>query len=135
MEAAAASSTEIHLLGWSVILLFAHIVAQTLFYIRDTGRGYALTNREEDRPVTPVTDRLTRGLHNFIETYPAFIGLALALAVTGKTGGTGATGALIWFWARLVYVPVFAAGIIVLRTAVWTVSVIGLLLMLIRLMA
>lgn len=132
---AAANSTEIHLLAWSVILLLVHIVVQVLFYTRDTGQGYALSNREEDRPVTPVTDRLTRGLRNFIETYPAFIGLALALAVTGKTGGIGATGALIWFWARLVYIPVFAAGIIVLRTAVWAVSIIGLILMLIRLMA
>jgi len=62
-------------------------------------------------------------------------GLALALAVTGKHGGLGATGALVWFWARVVYVPVFAAGIAGLRTGVWTVSMIGLLLMLIQLMS
>ncbi len=60
--------------------------------------------------------------------------LALALAVTGKTGGLGATGAQVWFWARVVYVPIYAAGIPYLRTLVWTISAIGLILMLIALL-
>ena len=128
------ASTEIAVLGWSVILLIVHIAAQTVALARDTGAAYALSSRDEPRDVSPLTGRLTRGLRNFIETYPAFIGLALALAVTGKHGGLGATGALVWFWARVVYVPVFAAGIAGLRTGVWTVSMIGLVLMLIQLM-
>lgn len=132
---AAAGSTEITMLGWSVVLLLVQVIAQTLFFARDAGLGYAMSSRDVGQPVTPVTDRLTRGLRNFVETFGAFIGLALALAVTGKTGGLGATGALIWFWARVVYVPVFAMGIPMLRTGVWGVSIIGLVLMLIRLMS
>jgi len=126
------ASTEIAVIGWSVILLILHIVAQTVSLSKDTGAAYALSSRDEAKDVSPLTGRLTRALRNFIETYPAFIGLALALAVTGKHGGLGATGAL---WARVVYVPVFAAGIAGLRTGVWTVSMIGLLLMLIQLMS
>lgn len=129
------SSTEIAVLGWSVILLILHIVAQTVALARDTGAAYALSSRDEVRDVSPLTGRLTRALRNFIETYPAFIGLALALAVTGKHGGLGATGALVWFWARVVYVPVFAAGIAGLRTGVWSVSMIGMVLMLVQLMS
>jgi uncharacterized MAPEG superfamily protein len=131
---AAAGSTEIHVIAWSVILLFVHIVVQTLSLTKDGGLGYAMSNRDGEVAISPVTDRLTRGLRNFVETYAAFIGLALALALTGKTGGLGATGALIWFWARVVYVPVFAAGIPGLRTGVWTISIVGLVLMLVRLM-
>ena len=128
------SSTELTVLGWSVVLLLVHIVVQTLALIGDCGPSYALSNRDGSRVPGPVTQRLTRGLANFLETYAAFVGLALALAVSGKAGGLGATGAVIWFWARLVYVPVFAAGIPMLRTLVWTVSVIGLVMMLGRLM-
>jgi uncharacterized MAPEG superfamily protein len=117
-----------------VILLLVHVVIQTLSLTRDGGLGYALSNRDGDVAISAVTDRLTRGLRNYVETYGAFVALALALAVTGKTGGLGATGALIWFWARVVYVPVFAAGIPGLRTGVWTISIIGLILMLSRLM-
>jgi uncharacterized MAPEG superfamily protein len=129
------ASTEIAVLGWSVILLIVIIVAQTLALAKDTGAAYALSARDEAKNVSAVTSRLTRGLRNFLETYPAFVALALALAVTGKHGGLGATGALVWFWARVAYVPIFAAGIAGVRTAAWTVSIIGLVLMLIRLMS
>ncbi|WP_421915564.1 MAPEG family protein [Mesorhizobium sp.] len=134
MEVAAAS-TEIMVLGWSVILLLVHIVVQSLSLMKDGGPGYAMSNRDGEVGISLVTDRLTRGLRNFVETYGAFVALVLALAVTGKTGGLGATGALIWFLARLVYVPVFAFGIPGVRTLVWIISIIGLVLMLIRLMA
>ena len=76
-----------------------------------------------------------RALKNLLETYPAFIALALALVVTGKTGGIGATGAWLWLLARVVYVVLYAAGIPVVRTLVWIASILGLVLMLIRLMA
>ena len=61
--------------------------------------------------------------------------LALALVVTGKTGGIGATGAWLYLIARVVYVVLYASGIPVVRTLVWVASIIGLVLMLVRLMA
>ena len=82
-----------------------------------------------------VAGRLLRALKNLLETYPAFIALVLALVVTGKTGGLGATGAWLWLVARVVYVVLYAAGIPVFRTLVWSASIIGLVLMLIRLMS
>jgi uncharacterized MAPEG superfamily protein len=88
MEAAAAS-TEITVLGWSVILLIVHIVLQTLVFAKDAGAGYALSNREDVKSLSPLTNRLTRSLRNFVEVHGAFV----ARAVTGKTGGLGATGA------------------------------------------
>src|SRR5262245_43113219 len=109
---AAANSTEIAILAWSVILLIVHLTAQTVALAKDTSPAYALSSRDEHKDVSLLTGRLTRALRNFLETYAAFVGLALALAVTGKTGGLGATGALIWLLARVIYVPVFAAGIV-----------------------
>ena len=41
--------------------------------------------------------------------------------------------AQLYFWARLIYVPVYAAGIPYLRTLVWTVSIVGIVLVLIAL--
>ena len=127
--------TELTVLAWSVVLLLVHVVVQTLSLVKDGGLTYAMSNRNGEVAISLLTDRLTRGLRNFAETYGAFVGLALALAVTDKTGGLGTAGALVWFWARVVYVPIFAAGIPVLRTGVWTVSVIGLVMMLIRLLS
>jgi uncharacterized MAPEG superfamily protein len=39
-------------------------------------------------------------------------------------------GAQLYFWARLVYVPVYAAGIPYLRTLIWAASIVGIVLLL-----
>ena len=65
----------------------------------------------------------------------SLIVLSLALALTGKTGGNGALGAEIWLAARVIYVPLYLAGVPFLRTLVWTASIIGLIMMLVKLLA
>ncbi len=136
MEAAAAS-TEIWVLGWSVVLLIAHILVQALSLdlAGDLSAKYLLGPRDENRvSKSVVAGRLLRSLRNMLETYPAFIALALALAVTGKTGDLGAVGAVTWLLARVAYAILYVAGVPVLRTIVWFVSIIGLVLMVVRLM-
>jgi uncharacterized MAPEG superfamily protein len=128
--------TEIVLLGWGVVLLLVQLVLYATPAVLELGIGYALSPRDEGRrPKGVVTCRLGRAFANLMETFPAFAALALALAVTGKAGGLGAAGAHIWFWSRVVYVPVYALGIPGLRTAVWTVALVGIILMLIALLA
>lgn len=134
MEAVAAS-TEIWVLGWSTALLLAQVIAQASA-TGDLGPKYLFSARDENRvSKSVVAGRLLRALHNLLETYPAFIALALALALTGKTGGIAATGAMLWIVARVVYVVLYAAGVPVLRTVVWLASIVGLVMMLIRLMS
>ena len=82
-----------------------------------------------------LAGRLLRALHNLLETYPAFIALVLALALTGKTGGIAATGAVLWIAARVLYVVLYATAVPVLRTIVWIASIVGLVMMLVRLIA
>jgi len=133
MEAAAAS-TEIWVLGWSAVLLVVQIFAQAGAGA-DRGQDYLLGARDEARGSrSTVAGRLDRALRNLLETYPAFIALAVALALTGKTGGIGAAGALVWIIARVAYVPVYAAGISVIRSLIWFASIIGLAMMFVRLM-
>ena len=128
-----AASTEITVLGWSVVLLLVQIIAQASAS-GDLGPAYLFSARDEGRKSGSVlAGRLDRALKNLLETYPAFIALALALVVTGKTGGLGATGAWIWLVARIGYVVLYATGIPVARTLFWFASIIALVLMLIRL--
>ena len=54
-----------------------------------------------------------------------FLAVVLAAQIAGKSA-QAAMGATIFFWARLVYWPVYLAGIVYLRTLVWFVSIIGL---------
>lgn len=129
-----AAPTEITVLVWSAVLLLVQVVAQATASA-DLGPTYLFSPRDEPRESSSlVARRLYRALHNLIETYPAFIALTLALVVSGKTGGIAAAGAWLWLIARVVYVVVYAAGIPVVRTLVWLASIIGLVLMLVRLM-
>ena len=54
----------------------------------------------------------------------------LLVTFLNKTSATTALGAQVYFWARLLYFPAYASGIPVVRTVLWTVSVIGLVMVL-----
>lgn len=132
---AAATSTEIWILGWSALLLLVQVALQALSTY-DLGPAYLLGPRDQKREARNVlAGRLERALKNFLETYPAFIAIVVALVVTGKSGGLAAAGAWIWLAARVIFVPVYAAGIPILRSVIWLVSALGLVLMFIRLVA
>ncbi len=97
----ALDTTEMTVLSWSVVLLLAQVAAQA-FASYDLGPRYLLGPRDENRPRNVLAGRLARALRNLLETYPAFIAVALALVVTEKAGGIAATGAWMWLagaWA------------------------------------
>jgi len=126
---------ELTLLGWSVVLLVVAVMVQGQLATRELGVGWNAGPRDGDRrPQGVMAGRAQRALDNFKETYPAFIALALALAVSGRTGGLGAAGALLWFAARIIYHPLYLFGVPYLRSLTWVVAMFGLLLMLIRLL-
>lgn len=45
-----------------------------------------------------------------------------------------ATGAALWFWARVAYIPAYASGIPLVRSIAWFASLGGLLLMILPLL-
>jgi len=126
--------TELTILGTSVILLVVHIMLQGQTATRDRGLAWNAGPRDggAEKPLGPLAGRAARALSNYQETYPAFIALALGLAVTGQTGGLGAAGAILWLIARIVYIPLYLLGVPYVRSLVWVAAMLGLLLMLIR---
>ena len=122
-------SIEIQMLCWSVALGLVQLIISTTLSVKDWGLPYASSPRDTPMPaVTALTGRLLRAFHNFRETFVYFAVSVLLVTVLNKTNAHTALGAQLYFWARLVYVPVYAAGIPFLRTAVWTASVIGLVM-------
>ena len=125
--------TELLLLGWSTVLLFAYVMIQGQTATRDRGLDWNAGPRDgEQKPLGEMAGRAERALKNFQETYPVFVALALGLAVTDRTGGLGTIGAWLWFVARIAYIPLYLFGIRYVRSLAWLASILGLLLMLIR---
>jgi uncharacterized MAPEG superfamily protein len=126
--------SELTCLVLSVLLWLAHVLTQAIVARGEFGDAYLFTPRDTEPPVKGLSyGRATRALANYVENYGPFIALALALIATGQGGGLGALGATIWILARIIYLPIYLMGVIYVRTALWAISVIGLLLMLYRL--
>ena len=120
--------TTIQALIWSGILTFAMLVLGLLFRTRAWSPGgimIAFGNREGVIAPLGLGGRADRAAQNQIEAMAMFLAVVLAAQLAGKAP-QAALGATVFFWARLIYWPVYAAGIIYMRTAVWFVSIIGL---------
>lgn len=91
-------------------------------------------NREGLAPCTGWAGRAHRAHQNMLESLVLFAALVLIAVVAGKTNATTLLGAQLFFGARLVYAVVYPAGIPWLRTGVWFVSVIGLILIFLQLL-
>jgi uncharacterized MAPEG superfamily protein len=131
MDAAVlAASPFVALLGWSVLLLAFHVALQGAGSMLEFGPSWNAGPRDEDKkPSGKFAGRAARASRNLQETYPAFVGLALALAIAGDPSGWGLTGAWIWFACRILYIPLYLAGIPYIRSLVWLGSLAGLLVM------
>jgi uncharacterized MAPEG superfamily protein len=83
--------------------------------------------RDDTKPVGVVAARLDRALKNFLETFPLFAAALLACAAVGKLGSTHTIyGSAAYVIGRALYVPLYALGTPLLRTIVWTVSILGI---------
>ena len=97
------------------------------------GMEWGLGNRETPLQVPEWAARAQRAHANLVENLASFAILVLVAQVAGKTNGWTALGAQLFFWARVVHVVVYTAGIIGLRTAVFFVGVLGELIILVQL--
>jgi len=127
---------ELQMLCWSAALGLTQLLIAAALSTRDKGVAHNLSPRDsEGAPVSVLTGRLQRAFANFRETFVFFAVAVLMVTVLNKESELSAWGAHLYFWARLAYVPVYAAGIPGLRSAIWTVSLLGIVLILLSLLA
>jgi uncharacterized MAPEG superfamily protein len=123
---------ELKLLMAAVIIGLAQIVwAAAAGSGGERDLAWLLGPRDEARPVSGVAARLSRALANVIETFPRFAVALLACDFAGKFGPLTYWGAMLYVVGRLLYVPIYAAGLSVVRTLVWTVSMVGIVMVIV----
>ena len=114
----------------SVAFGMAHIVLTAHSASRQ--RGYRWTASPRDQvvpPLTGVSGRIERGLQNFLETFPFFIAAVLVANALELHNAYTEWGALLYFWGRVVYLPLYAFGIRIVRSIAWNVATLGIVLM------
>lgn len=127
---------ELKILAYSAVLLVIYILAATQLKTAQYGAKWNMGARDEAVPApSPVTGRLVRAQANFLETFPIAIVALLGVVVANRTSGSTALGGWIWLGARVVYLPLYAAGIPFVRTIVWGVSIAGLVMVIWPLLA
>jgi uncharacterized MAPEG superfamily protein len=92
--------------------------------------GYRWAGGPRDEPRLPLTNlagRLERALANFLETFPLFAAAVLVAHAAGWHDWMTVWGEL-YLVARVVYVPLYAFGVPIVRSLAWNVATIGIIL-------
>ena len=126
-------SMDLKYLLFSVLLTFVQVLIAAASANQAVGLNTLAGNREGMGDLTGFAGRARRAHLNMIENMVLFTALVLVAAVAGKANAMTAMGALIFFWARLIYAAIYLLGIPWLRTLAWFVSVIGMVMIAIQL--
>jgi uncharacterized MAPEG superfamily protein len=128
-------AVELKLLGVAVVVGLVQLLwAAAAARAQQGDLKWAVGPRDTPMPLGGVAARLDRAFWNFAETFPFFTAAVLACAVAGKLGsdltvwGSGAYVA-----ARALYAPLYASGVPSIRTLVWLVAMIGIVMVLVAL--
>jgi uncharacterized MAPEG superfamily protein len=124
-------TTLLQLVVWMTLLTWVSIMAAAFLRNREwtpEGMKLGLSNRDSLPDPTPLGGRAVRASSNTQENFILFLALALTAHAVGADE-QATLGAQVFFWSRLVYLPVYWAGITYVRSLIWGVGTVGLALM------
>lgn len=125
---------ELVLVVWAVALTVVQMLIALSGAALQVGLPMLSSNRDKMPPLTGWVGRAQRAHFNMLESLVLFVALVLVAVVAGKTNQTTLLGAQLFFWGRVAYAAIYLAGIPWVRTGVWLVSVIGLVLIFLQLL-
>ncbi len=125
---------ELKLLALSIVLGLVQIILTS--HAASIQRGYVWTASSRDAfmpALTGLAGRLARALQNFIETFPLFATGVLIAHVAATHSWMTEWGVQLYFWGRIAYLALYAAGVFLLRSLAWNVATLGIVLILLSL--
>ena len=111
--------TELGILGLYGLVVLATIFAQVLTAQAQVGLPMLLKPRDDIPKLTGIAGRMERAQLNSIVALALVAPAILILATKGNSTATTLLAAQIFLIARILYVPVYAAGLPWARTLVW----------------
>ena len=120
---------EFILLALTLILALVQIGAAGMARTAELGGKWNAGPRDgEVPPPGRLAGRLMRAQANLFETLPLFAAAVIMAHIAGKDGTLTALGAHLYFFGRLIYLPLYAFGVPYVRSLVWLVAATGLVM-------
>jgi uncharacterized MAPEG superfamily protein len=118
---------ELKLLVAAAVLGLIQLLIAAAAARRQQSLAWAAGARDEPMPITGVAARLDRAFRNFMETFGFFAVAVIVAYLGGKIGNPLVLwGEVAYLVTRVVYVPLYAAGVPRVRTLAWAVSIVGI---------
>jgi len=106
----------------AVINIFWAAAART----KELGAKWNAGPRDETPPPGRIAGRLLRAQANLYETLPLFLGAVALVHLAGKEGMLSIWGTHLYFFARVIYLPLYRWGVTGLRSLAFLASLAGL---------
>lgn len=126
-------SVELTLLVWAVALAVVQTGITAVGGISQAGMAAMAGNREPAPDLTGWVGRAVRAHRNLLESLVLFAILVLVAHAAGTSNEMTVLGSKLFFWARVAFAVVYIIGLPWVRTAVWAVGTVGLVLIFLQL--
>lgn len=131
LDAFGSMHPEILVAAWGAVLLLVNIFLAGHLKTKQYGADWNIGARDEAMPpLEPRAARVKRAQDNLAETFPIVVVALFGVVLAGRTSEVTTIGAWVWLAARVIYLPIYWAGIKGLRTVVFLISLVGLLMVL-----
>ena len=120
---------EFIMLAFTLILALVQIGAAGAARTVELGGKWNAGPRDEAVPPPgKLAGRLIRAQANLFETLPIFAAAVIMAHIAGKDGQLTMIGTHLYFFGRLIYLPLYAFGVPYVRSLVWLVAAGGLVM-------
>lgn len=122
---------ELLILALAAVLLVTHIQVAIRAKTKQYGIEWNMGARDAAMPEPkPVVGRLERARDNYLETLPVAVIALFGVVLAGKASEATAIAGWVWLGARAVYLPLYWTGVPKVRTLVWGVGTLAILVVL-----
>lgn len=121
-------TTELTILALTGVLAICQMALQSFTLKAQAGNAWSVGPRDKRVVPTGVAGRAGRAYRNLLEMLPVFAIGILVLHAAGLSTWVSTLGAQLFLAARIAYVPAYLLGWPWVRSLIWNVSMVGVVM-------